>query len=91
VYCTHEYTLSNLRFAKAVEPTTRTFCNGSKTLPGCAPKIASACHQRWPGAPDQPFLRTSETSVKQKADERKGIQTLAAAVFAALRSWKDTF
>ena len=36
VYCTHEYTLSNLRFALAVEPTTRRCGNASRKRPGCA-------------------------------------------------------
>ena len=39
-----------------------------------------------------PFLRTSETSVKQKADERNGRDNRSGAeVFASLRAWKDTF
>ena len=39
-----------------------------------------------------PFLRTSETSVKQKADERNGRDNRSGAeVFASLRAWKDKF
>jgi hydroxyacylglutathione hydrolase len=39
-----------------------------------------------------PFLRTAETSVKQKADERNGRDNRSGAeVFASLRAWKDTF
>ncbi|MGE8171195.1 hydroxyacylglutathione hydrolase [Pseudomonas putida] len=93
VYCAHEYTLSNLRFAKAVEPenphiaqrfedVTRLRADHRITLPSTIGLERQT----------NPFLRTAETSVKQKADEWKGLSnTSQAAVFAALRSWKDSF
>jgi len=93
VYCAHEYTLSNLRFAAAVEP-------GN---PHTAERLAKVTEQRAAGIitlPSSialekltnPFLRTGETSVKEKLDERNGTDNRApSAVFAALRAWKDTF
>ena len=93
VYCAHEYTLSNLRFARAVEPenqhvaqrfedVTRLREQNRITLP------STIALERL----TNPFLRTSETSVKQKADERSGtINPTPSAVFAGLRAWKDTF
>jgi len=93
VYCTHEYTLSNLRFAAAVEP------GNSHT----AARLAKVTEQRAAGIitlPSSialekltnPFLRTGETSVKEKVDERNGTYNRApSAVFAALRAWKDKF
>ncbi|CAI8761325.1 hydroxyacylglutathione hydrolase GloB [Pseudomonas sp. IT-P100] len=93
VYCTHEYTLSNLRFAAAVEPAN----------PHTAERLANVTAQREAGIitlPStlglekltNPFLRTGETSVKEKVDERNGAHNRApSAVFAALRAWKDTF
>ncbi|KAB0495179.1 hydroxyacylglutathione hydrolase [Pseudomonas vancouverensis] len=93
VYCTHEYTLSNLKFAAAVEP-------GN---PDTAERLAEVTRKRQAGIMTlpttlalekltNPFLRTGETSVKQKADERTGTDNRApSAVFAALRAWKDTF
>ncbi|WP_439821187.1 hydroxyacylglutathione hydrolase [Pseudomonas sp. HLG18] len=93
VYCTHEYTLSNLKFAAAVEPgnpdiatrlekVTRQRQNGVMTLPStiALEKLTN------------PFLRTGETLVTQKVDERNGAQNRAPSeVFAALRAWKDKF
>jgi hydroxyacylglutathione hydrolase len=93
VYCTHEYTLSNLKFAVAVEPGNADTAarlekvalqrqNGVMTLPStlALEKLTN------------PFLRTAETLVKQKVDERNGAQDRAPSeVFAALRAWKDTF
>ncbi|MDF0731539.1 hydroxyacylglutathione hydrolase [Pseudomonas entomophila] len=93
VYCAHEYTLSNLRFAKAVEPEN----------PQVAQRFADVTDARehnritLPSTIGierltNPFLRTAEISVKQKADEWKGHSNDSqAAVFAALRSWKDRF
>ena len=93
VYCTHEYTLSNLRFAAAVEP-------GNQHT---ARRLADVTRKREAGIitlpstlalekQTNPFLRTGETSVKEKVDERNGPDNRApSAVFAALRAWKDTF
>ncbi|MFO2463630.1 hydroxyacylglutathione hydrolase [Pseudomonas sp. 15FMM2] len=93
VYCTHEYTQSNLKFAQAVEPANHHIservekvaqlrADGKMTLPStlALEKLTN------------PFLRTAETSVKQKADEWSDQDNRSgSAVFAALRSWKDTF
>ena len=93
VYCAHEYTLSNLRFAKAVEPenpdvlqrfqeVTRLREQGRISLPSTIGLERGT----------NPFIRVTETSVKQKADEWTGRPNATqAAVFAALRSWKDRF
>ncbi|UVM59126.1 hydroxyacylglutathione hydrolase [Pseudomonas sp. B21-010] len=93
VYCTHEYTLGNLKFAAAVEP-------GN---PDVAARLEKVGRQRSEGIMTlpstlaqekltNPFLRTTETSVKQKADERNGQRNQTPSeVFAALRAWKDTF
>ncbi|NBA95941.1 hydroxyacylglutathione hydrolase [Pseudomonas sp. R5(2019)] len=93
VFCTHEYTLSNLRFACAVEPENphvlRRFDEVQQlrqqnriTLPSTV-----ALEKR-----TNPFLRVGETSVKEKADKRAGHELDSpSAVFAGLRAWKDTF
>jgi len=93
VYCAHEYTLSNLRFACTVEPqnphvrqrfedVTRLRADNRISLPSTIGLERLT----------NPFLRTAETFVKQKADEWKGHSNPSqATVFAALRSWKDVF
>ncbi len=93
VYCTHEYTQSNLKFAAAVEPDNTDIAGrvehvrqlrsrDEMTLPSNL-----ALEKR-----TNPFLRTAETSVKQKADERSGRDNRSGAeVFASLRAWKDKF
>ncbi|QHF39083.1 hydroxyacylglutathione hydrolase [Pseudomonas sp. S34] len=93
VYCTHEYTLGNLKFAATVEPNN----------PHIAERLAKVTRQRESGIMTlpstlalekltNPFLRSGETSVKEKADERTGTDNSAPdMVFAALRAWKDRF
>ncbi|SDU93552.1 hydroxyacylglutathione hydrolase [Pseudomonas mucidolens] len=93
VYCTHEYTQSNLRFAQAVEP-------GNRDIAERVAKVSQLRADSKMTLPStlalekltNPFLRTAETSVKQKADEWSDRDNRSAsAVFASLRSWKDTF
>ena len=93
VYCTHEYTLSNLRFAQAVEPNN----------PDVTARVAQVTQWRAEGRISlpssialelrtNPCLRVNETSVKEKADEWNSLDNDSpSAVFASLRSWKDTF
>jgi hydroxyacylglutathione hydrolase len=95
VYCTHEYTLSNLRFARAVEP-------GNLAL---QQRQESCIGQRERGEPTlpstvgveretNPFLRCAQDSVRAAAQAHAGSAAApgdAVAVFAAIRSWKDRF
>jgi hydroxyacylglutathione hydrolase len=94
VYCAHEYTLANLRFAKAVEP------NNAALLA----RIEEAEALRAAGTPTvpttialeratNPFLRTEAPAVRQAlAAQDEGLGSAEpSACFAALRSWKDRF
>ncbi|MBV6289347.1 hydroxyacylglutathione hydrolase [Pseudomonas aegrilactucae] len=93
VYCTHEYTLSNLRFARAVEPDNVHIAQRFDDVSA----LRAQDHITLPSnlaleKLTNPFLRTAETSVKEKIDERDGrINPTPSAVFAGLRAWKDTF
>ncbi len=93
VYCTHEYTLSNLAFAAAVEPDNAAVSerialsqklrgNNTPTVPF---RLAGERNSN-------PFLRTRETAVIRQAEIRAG-QALETPVevFAALREWKNGF
>lgn len=93
VYCAHEYTLSNLAFAKAVEPNNQPLIE----------RIAADSKRREQGIPTlpstlaverltNPFLRCEQNSVNQSAERESGKPcTTATEVFAAIRSWKDNF
>ena len=93
VYCAHEYTEANLRFAAAVEPDNQ----------------AIKEHQQWvqrkrqnnePSLPStlaiesnvNPFLRCHLQSVKDSAQQRAQTSLSATVdIFACLRYWKDSF
>ncbi|MES2820308.1 MAG: hydroxyacylglutathione hydrolase [Pseudomonadota bacterium] len=93
VYCTHEYTLSNLRFAQAVEPQN----------PAIAQRLEEVTQWRAAGRISlpsslalerltNPFLRCTEAAVKTKIAERNGERPRKPGeVFADLRAWKDVF
>nr|WP_299201734.1 hydroxyacylglutathione hydrolase [uncultured Amphritea sp.] len=93
IYCTHEYSLANLTFAAAVEPTnthiteaiehcTRLRESGQPTLPT---DIATEKQIN-------PFLRYSEAPVRQSAELfAGGPLTSEVAIFAMIREWKNQF
>jgi hydroxyacylglutathione hydrolase len=93
VYCAHEYTLSNLRFAQAVEPDNNDLQQRSasdqqkrKRDQATVPSVLSV------ELATNPFLRCEENSVRRAAESFAGRSTNSdAEVFAILRSWKDDF
>lgn len=93
VYCAHEYTLSNLRFAKAVEPDNRDIAERFEHVSRLRQenRISLPTHLALENLTN-PFLRAHVTSVKEKADEWSGRDnTSPCAVFASLRAWKNEF
>jgi len=92
VCCTHEYTLSNLRFAAAVEPANADIaahtrqCQaqreaGEPTLPSTL-----AMERRI-----NPFLRCHVPTVAQAARREGAANDEPVTVLAALREWKNRF
>lgn len=93
VYCAHEYTLSNLRFAGAVEP-------GNQDVSQALDEVRSRRERDEPTLPStvgrerliNPFLRCRTPSVRAAAERHAGRALAdATAVFATLRAWKDGF
>lgn len=93
VYCAHEYTLSNLRFAHAVEPDNKDIAERLAQMSQWrAENRISLPSNLALEKRTNPFLRTHETSVKEKLDERAGsTHASQTEVFATLRAWKDNF
>lgn len=93
VYCAHEYTLSNLRFALAVEPANARLVEWNR-------EAEALRLQDLPTLPTtldlerqvNPFLRVRAPAVRQAAEAHAGhaLQT-ATEVFATVRAWKDGF
>jgi hydroxyacylglutathione hydrolase len=96
VCCAHEYTLSNLRFAQAIEPRNAELqaytahcqqlrAEGKPTLPA----------QLGNELQINPFLRVRHPDVRQAVAHHAGLsaddQNDDVAVFTALREWKNNF
>jgi hydroxyacylglutathione hydrolase len=93
VYCGHEYTLSNLRFARAADPDNPTLAAWEReaveqreryvpTLPSTLARERAA----------NPFLRADEPALAASASRHAGKPLHdPVQVFAALREWKNRF
>ena len=94
VYCAHEYTISNLRFAQAVEPDNQ----------AVALRMRDASERRGTRLPTvpstiglergtNPFLRYTEPGIVRSLVEAGRLPAGAPPVqaFAALREWKNVF
>jgi hydroxyacylglutathione hydrolase len=92
VCCAHEYTLSNLRFARAVEP-------GNPAIEQHEAHCRSLRAARLPTLPSSialerqinPFLRSHEAAVIETAHARGADAHDPVAVFAAIRAWKNEY
>jgi hydroxyacylglutathione hydrolase len=92
VCCTHEYTLSNLRFAQAVEP-------GNAALAAYTVRCLSLRQQGQPTLPSSiglelqinPFLRCDQPEVQASALAHGAAADDAVSVLAGLRAWKNGF
>ena len=92
VYCAHEYTEANLRFALAVEPQ-------NALLRERVERVARIRAAGLPSVPStlreekdtNPFLRSGEPAVIAAAQERGAVDASLVSVFAAIRGWRNTF
>jgi hydroxyacylglutathione hydrolase len=92
VYCAHEYTVSNLKFALAVEPHNPA---AHQYLAECIARRA-ADEATVPSTIRRernvnPFLRCDQETVKQAAEAQAGHGLNPLEVFAVIRKWKDGF
>ena len=93
VYCTHEYTLSNLRFAQAAEPDNAQVAERLRQVTAWreAGQISLPSTLALERATN-PFLRCNEPALNATIDRRKGAADRSSAeVFRHLRAWKDNF
>lgn len=92
VYCAHEYTRSNVRFAQAVEP-------GNADLLAWSARVDALRQADSPTVPTtvaheravNPFLRSRDPAVRRAVQAQGGDVSNDAAAFGALRGWKDNF
>jgi hydroxyacylglutathione hydrolase len=93
VYCGHEYTLANLRFAQAVEPENRQLAERLAETEA----LRAADRSSLPSTIGReleynPFLRCDREPVRRAAERHSGHRMRTPIeVFAAVRAWKDGF
>lgn len=92
ICCAHEYTLSNLKFAVAIEP-------GNEDLRAYLERAQLLRANQQPTLPTtlalerqiNPFLRTDQHAVMGAAQRFDASVSDQVSVFAALRQWKNEF
>ena len=92
VYCGHEYTEANLRFALSVEP-------GNEMLYDRIKRVELLRDVGLPSVPStlaeematNPFLRCREPEVIATALEHGALDTSPVGVFTAIRLWRNSF
>ncbi len=92
IYCGHEYTADNLRFAQYAEPDNQAIAQRISA-------VAEAAASGLPSIPSRllderqtnPFLRIRTPSLRQAIEAFAGSQLNDVEAFAMLRRWKDEF
>ena len=92
VYCAHEYTEMNLRFALAVEPE-------SPALRARVERVAAQRRSGRPSVPStlaeekatNPFLRCAEPVVIAAGLQHAAADASKTAIFTAIRGWRNVF
>src|SRR5690554_324965 len=92
IFCAHEYTVSNLLFAQAVEPNNAAI---EKRLQQCQ-ALREQNHPTLPSTlakerKTNPFLRTEEKEVIKTALSKHAKSDSSLDVFTFLREWKNNF
>jgi len=93
VYCGHEYTLANIRFARAVDPGNAVLAAREER----AQRLRDAGRPTLPSTLGEeratnPFLRCAEPAVVESANKYLGARMAdPVSVFAAIREWKNRF
>lgn len=93
IYCAHEYTLSNLKFAQTVEPKNlvikKRIAKCQKLLQQHLPTLPSTIALE---KASNPFLRCEEPNVIDAAHKHSGYQpNNPIETFSILRRWKDNW
>ena len=92
IYCGHEYTLSNLEFAKEAEPFNQNILSRyneviklrEKGIPSLPSLLSTELKTN-------PFLRCDSKEVQENISTKFNTQKKTKEIFKALRLWKDNF
>ena len=92
IFCCHEYTLSNLKFALEVDEDNKQladeYINVKKLISSDIPSLPTNLNKE---LKVNPFLRCNEINIKNKVIDKFDIIDDELEIFTALRKWKDNF
>ena len=92
IFCGHEYTLSNLKFALEVDEDNKQladeYINVKKLISSDIPSLPTNLNKE---LKLNPFLRCNEINIKNKVIDKFDIIDDELEIFTALRKWKDNF
>lgn len=92
VYCGHEYTLSNLKFALEVDTNNHEleneFNNVKSLIASNTPSLPTTLQKE---LKINPFLRCNQNTIKNKVIKKFDMVDNELEIFTALRKWKDNF
>ena len=92
IFCGHEYTLSNLKFALEVDKDNKQlsdeYINVKKLISSDIPSLPTNLNKE---LKVNPFLRCNEINIKNKVIDKFNIIDDELEIFTALRKWKDNF
>ena len=92
IFCGHEYTLSNLKFALKVDEDNKQlaneYINVKKLISSDIPSLPTNLNKE---LKLNPFLRCNEINIKNKIIDKFDIIDDELEIFTALRKWKDNF
>ena len=92
IFCGHEYTLSNLKFALEVDKDNKQladeYINVKKLISSDIPSLPTNLDKE---LKVNPFLRCDEINIKNKIIDKFDIIDDELEIFTALRKWKDSF
>ena len=92
IFCGHEYTLSNLKFALEVDEDNKLladeYINVKNLISSDIPSLPTSLNKE---LKMNPFLRCNEINIKNKVFDKFDIIDDELEIFTALRKWKDNF
>jgi len=92
IYCGHEYTLSNLKFALEVDTNNHEleneFDNVKSLIASNTPSLPTTLQKE---LKINPFLRCDNSTIKNKVIKKFDMVDDELEIFTALREWKDNF
>ena len=92
IYCGHEYTLSNIKFALEVDPNNiklqNEYKNVQELMKSNKPSLPTTIEKE---LDTNPFLRCDDLDIQKNIVKKFNVDDSEFEIFTAIRKWKDNF